>query len=227
MSLGTDAVATLHQNVAAELIRLQNAPGAHPWILALGMPVYDCRVEYTGDQDVELHWSVEADGFDRNVTLLTHKETIRREGVRFPRCWLDPIESLQVFDLLLKLSLSAPVRYNLDDRYKCVYLGTVSSMTRDECVFNPFLWEEERMSNLCVLVSWANRIDGGRVHTRHYAEGIKNFKPPDCVLADGRDDEDESSESTPEIENSQEREMMDYFLQAVDELEPLVDVTQM
>ena len=81
------------------------------------------------------------------------------------------------------------------------------------------------MSNLCVVVAWVNRLDGGQVHSRHYVDGLKDFRPPDC-LSDGRDD-DEPFECTPEIENSQEREMIDYFLQAVDELEPLVDLTQM
>ena len=225
MSLGTDAVAALHQTVAAELTRLQKEPTAHPSLLALRMPVYDCRVDDIGVQDLSIHWSVVADGFHRNVLQRAQRETVRREGVRFP--WLDPVKSLQVFDLVLKLSVSASLRHNVDDQYKCVYIGAASSMCRDEYIFNPFLWEEQTMSHLCVVVSWVNRLDGGQVHSRHYADGIQDFRPPDRVLSDDRDDEDEPLDCTPEIENSQEKEMIDYVLQAVDELEPLVDLTQM
>ena len=227
MSLGTDAATTVQKHVATELMRLQREPGAHPSMLRLKAPLYECCVRDADNQeDLLIQWSVVADGFHRNVLQRSQKETIRRDGVQFPRSWLDPIKSLQVFDLVLKLSVSAPLRHNLDDQYKCVYLGAANSMLRDECIFNPFLWEEQIMSNLCVVVSWVHRLDSSQVHSRYYTDGIKDFNPPDNVLL-GDHDEDEPFECTPEIENSQEREMIDYFLQAVDEVEPLVDLTQM
>ena len=63
------------------------------------------------------------------------------------------------------------------------------------------------------------------MNSRHYAEGLKDLMPPDALLWPR--DEGDVQQDTPEIENSQEREMIDYFLQAVEELEPLVDTTQM
>ncbi len=227
MSLGTDAAATVQKHVATELMRLQREPGAHPSMLRLKAPLYECCVRDADHQeDLLIQWSVVADGFRRNISQRLLKASVCRDGVQFPRSWLDPIKSLQVFDLVLKLSVSGPLRHNLDDQYKCVYIGAASSMTRDEYISNPFLWEEQIMSNLCVVVSWVHRLDGSQVHSRYYTDGIKDFNPPDSVLLADRD-EDEPFECTPEIENSQEREMIDYFLQAVDELEPLVDLTQM
>ncbi len=82
------------------------------------------------------------------------------------------------------------------------------------------------MSNLNVVVSWVHRIDGSQIHSRHDVDGITDFRPPRPVIWGDRK-EGETLECRPEIENPDEKEIIDYFLQAVDELEPLIDLTQL
>ena len=59
---------------------------------------------------------------------------------------------------------------------------------------------------------------------RYFAKGLKNLHPPE-ILFDS--DEESGSPEDIEIENTQEREAWDCFLEYVNDLEPLVDTTQM
>ena len=223
-----DSATAVRKRVELELERLQNEPGAHPALLKLRVPVYTCRVKdaIPGETSLAVRWSMEGDGFTKHTSLRQKSESLRLNGAAFPtKSWLDPVESLLVFNLVLKLSTAAPLRHDIDNDFKCVYLGAVCSMNRDEYVYNPFAWEEQSMSNLKVVVAWVSRADGSEINSRHYAEGLKDLRPPDSLLRP--QEEDEVRQDSLEIENSQEREMFDYFLQAVEELEPLVDTTQM
>ncbi len=76
------------------------------------------------------------------------------------------------------------------------------------------------------MVAWVDRTDGSRTHSRYFADGIQDLKPPDC-LTKAPSDDDEDLPASLEIENTQEREMYDYFLEEVERLEPLVDITQL
>ena len=119
-----------------KLLRLQHEPGAHPLLLQLRAPFYTC----CKSEDV-VRWLVEGEGFTKRASVRLATKASNSDDIPFPRSWLDPVLSLGVFNLVLKLTSCAPLKHNLDDEYKCVYRGAVSAENIDEYVYNPLAWE--------------------------------------------------------------------------------------
>ena len=132
--------------VDLELLRLQKEPGAHPLLLQLRAPCYTCC-----SNEGFARWRVEGEGFTKHASVRLVGQASELDDMPFPRCWLDPVLSLGLFNLVLKLTSSAPLKQNLNDEYKCVYRGAVNSVNIDEYVYNPFAWEAACwLANVCL-----------------------------------------------------------------------------
>ena len=151
-----------------ELLRLQKEPGAHPLLLQLRAP---CYTRYSSKGFAR--WRVEGEGFTKHASVRLAGQAPELDDMPFPRCWLDPVLSLGVFNLVLKLTSSAPLKHNLDDEYKCVYRGAVSSVNIDEYVYNPFAWAAPNIESVQVVVSWIHR---------RITYGLKDLRPPDILF---------------------------------------------
>ena len=216
-----------NQELANELRRLQGLPCAPRQLFSLALPEYTCEVQaITSDAHVTLSWTKQFGGEIVGISTRLTQTTLREKGVRFPMSWPDPVSSLQAFDFALRLADAAPGRAGLAN-HRCVYIGCASVREHDAWIWNPFEWDTPELTDAKFAFSWRERSSHREYHVEHTLQGKTHLTPPDAVLNEGAsqmDSDDVCVES--EHEGTQEREIWDYFQQAVDELEPLVDTSQ-